>query len=155
MVHVHALIFGEFISQRQIAIAWAHAIGESARVDVRAVKNTNGIVSALREVLKYAVKCVKGERSDPQRAAAVELAFRNVHRIALGGAVRSVRATEGDGATDDVRQEDLHDSHNMACENCGAEGQWKWVGKVSAEVVEVNGGFGIWLVGETYAAWSG
>ncbi|MDP9202330.1 MAG: hypothetical protein M3P26_10435 [Gemmatimonadota bacterium] len=156
MVHIHALVFGEFISQKQIAIAWSKAIGEpGVVVDVRAVGSTQRIVGALKEVLKYAIKCEKGQRRKPQHAAAVEIGFRNVHRIALGGVVRSVRVTEGDGATDDARPEDLHDTNVLACENCGAEGQWKWVGKVSAEVVEANGGFGAFLVDETYAAWSG
>jgi hypothetical protein len=93
-------------------------------------------------VLKYVTKGEKGHREQAEHAAAVELAFRNVHRVALGGALRNIRISEGQGASDDVRAEDLYQDRGVACTLCGVVGDWHWVGVVSAGVVEENGGFG-------------
>jgi hypothetical protein len=143
MVHVHALVFGEYIDQRTLEAEWSRAVGEKARVDVRAVRGADGVAGALREVLKYATKGQKGARTQADRAAAVEIAFRNVHRVALGGAVRRVHIIESAGATEDVREEDLHNRRVLSCEECGVVGEWKWVGLVSESLVIENGGFGL------------
>ena len=143
MVHVHALVYGEYIPQGKLEAAWGAAVREHARVDVRTVSDPEGVAGALREVLKYATKGEKGSRSQPERAAAVELAFRNVHRVGLGGAVRRVKLTELDGATEDVRGADLHNERALSCESCGVVGEWTWVGMVSRGIVAENGGFGL------------
>jgi hypothetical protein len=72
----------------------------------------------------------------------VELAFRNVHRVSLGGVLRSVQVRPSDGNTDDARPEDLRDDRSLVCELCGAAGQWDWVGSVNGSEVELLGGFG-------------
>ena len=142
MVHIHVLVYGEFIHQKELEGAWSKAIGEKARVDVRAVKSLNEMSGALREVLKYATKGEKGSRTQASRAAAVEIAFRNVHPVGLGGAVRRITIPESSGESEDVRDEDLHDTRVLVCEGCGVVGEWKWIGVVSAEVVRENEGFG-------------
>ncbi len=142
MVHVHALVFGEYIPQLVLEAAWGQCVRGRARVDVRTVAGPRGVASALREVLKYATKGEKGVRVQPERAAAVELAFRNVHRLGLGGAVRRVRVSESDGATDDVTPADLVDDGALSCSTCGVVGEWTWVGIVSERLVADVGGFG-------------
>jgi hypothetical protein len=155
MVHVHALIFGEYVAQRTLEAAWSRVMGEKARVDVRAVRGPNGVRDALREVLKYATKGEKGARTQVGHAAAVEIAFRNVHRVGLGGAVRRVKIVDRAGATEDVREDDLHDRHVLSCEECGVVGEWRWVGVVDEGIVIENGGFGIlrwWRAREAVAS---
>lgn len=156
MVHVHALVFGEYIPQRMLEAAWGHAVRSRAMVDVRMISGAHDVAAALREVLKYATKGEKGLRTQPQRAAAVELAFRNVHRLGLGGALRKVRVSPADGATDDVTPTDLVDDRSLSCEACGVVGEWKWVGIVSGGVVEDIGGFGliVWPP-DSLPTWSG
>jgi hypothetical protein len=143
MVHIHALVYGEYLPQRLLENAWGDAVRERARVDVRAVKSEKGIAGALREVLKYATKGEKGQRTQAERAAAVESAFRNVHRIALGGAIRKIRIADSSGSSEDVRTTDLHELRVMSCEECGVVGEWKWVGIVDEGIVQENGGFGL------------
>jgi len=143
MVHLHALVYGEFIDQRILQSLWSRAIGDPAIVYVRTVAGNSGVGKALREVLKYATKGEKGTRTQPLNAAAVELAFRNVHRVSLGGAVRKVKVANEDSATDDTKPEDLHNSHTLSCEVCGAVGNWKWVQIRTAREVEEFGGFGL------------
>ncbi len=142
MVHVHTLVYGEYIAQRILQAAWSRAMGEPAMVYVTGLKSAQGVTDAIREVLKYATKGEKDRRTQAAHAAAVELALRNVHRTSIGGALRTIRVTEKDGATEDVRNEDLHDHHTLACETCGTQGEWRWVSVVSAIVVEELGGFG-------------
>ena len=143
MVHLHILVFGEYIDQRMLQAIWSKAYGEEAIVDVRSVKGSSGVAGAIREVLKYATKGEKGARTQASHAAAVELAFRNVHRVSLGGAIRKIEITECDGATEDVKPEDLHDDHSMSCLVCGTFGEWKWIRTRSAAEVEQFGGFGL------------
>jgi hypothetical protein len=146
MVHVHALVYGEFVSQASLQEIWSNTLGETAIVDVRAVRGSKGVGEALREVLKYATKGEKGERVQPVRAAAVELALRDVHRVSLGGAVRHVRITDSAGSAEDATAGDLHDDHQMACQSCGViGGPWIWRGTVSSERVARNGGFGLFI----------
>jgi hypothetical protein len=142
MVHIHALIYGEYLPQAELQALWSRALGVArAIVDVRTVRGGN-VADALREVLKYATKGERRGRDDAARAAAVEVAFRNVRRVELGGAIRAVRISDSDGATEDVRDSDLHDEHAAACESCGVIGEWRWEGMVSADAVRANGGFG-------------
>jgi hypothetical protein len=115
---------------------------ERARVDVRTIKGPDGVRNALREVIKYATKGEKGERSQATHAAAVELAFRNVHRVGLGGAVRGIKLTDSHGSTEDAKPSDFLDDHAMACESCGVIGEWTWVQRLSADQVNAHGGFG-------------
>jgi hypothetical protein len=142
MVHVHALIYGEYVAQRSLAAAWSAVLGERAILDVRTVRGA-GVAGALREVLKYASKGEKGHRQ-VEHAAAVELALRGVRRVELGGALRWVQLSDSSGDSEDVREADLHDSHVAACQVCGVIGEWRWVAIVSAASVEENGGFGTW-----------
>lgn len=143
MVHAHVLVYGEYSSQAALSELWSRALGERARLDVRAVRDRAGVSGALREVLKYATK---GESRSPAvavRAAHVELALRNVHRIALGGALRNVRISDSTGAVEDVTAADLHDCDELSCHSCGLIGEWRWSGIVEPGVVQENGGFGI------------
>jgi hypothetical protein len=144
MVHVHALVYGEYIPQSLLQSAWSKAVGEERAIaHVTSVNGANGVAAALREVLKYATKGETG-RAQASYAAAVEIAFRNVHRVAIGGALRKVKITADDRTTEDVRPEDLHDDHTMACESCGViGGGWDWIGVFSSEAVEQIGGFGL------------
>lgn len=112
-------------------------------MDVRLVRSNGGLTAALKEVLKYATKGEKGSRAQPAHAAAVELAFRNVRRVGLGGAIRKVKIEESDSNSDDVRTADLHDTSKLACEVCGVVGEWLWCGIVPGEWVVANGGFGL------------
>ena len=142
MIHVHVLVYGEYVPQPALQDAWTKALGEErAIVHVTAVSAARGVASALREVLKYATKGETG-RDSARHAAAVELAFRDVHRVAIGGALRKIKVEDSDGATDDVRPEDLHDDHTLACEACGVVGQWRWVGVLRSDLVNALGGFG-------------
>jgi hypothetical protein len=143
MVHVHALVYGEYISQASLTRTWSQVLGEAALVDVRRVRHDGGVAGALREVLKYATKGEKGVREQPIRAAAVEFALQNVHRVGLGGAIRRIRIADSSGATEDARPEDLHATKVAACESCGVIGEWRWAGRVSEGIVSNNRGFGI------------
>ncbi len=146
MVHVHTLVYGEYIPQRQLQEIWTRVLGESlAIVNIQNVKEngSEGVAATLREVLKYATKGEKGVRDQACHAAAVELAFRHVHRVSIGGALRGVKDGTSDLGTEDVRSEDLYDTHAAACEACGTVGEWLRVGFVSREAVARNGGFGL------------
>jgi hypothetical protein len=150
MVHIHALIYGEYVPQAVLQALWQRALGVPlAIVDVRTVRGEN-VASELREVLKYATKGEGRGREDAERAAAVELAFRNVRRVEYGGAIRKVKIAKTDGASDDVQADDLHDAHAASCQSCGVIGDWKYGGMVSAATVAANGGFG--LLAEELAA---
>ncbi len=143
MIHLHVAIYGEYIPQKQLQAAWGQALGVSAPVvDVRAIQGAAGVADAIREVLKYTCKGERGSRQ-AAHAAAVELAFRSVRRVEIGGALRRVKITEADAASDDVRPEDLHNDQAATCEVCGAVGQWQWIGTLPASVVQMNGGWGL------------
>jgi hypothetical protein len=143
MVHLHVLTYGEYIPQSVLQNAWSAALGVKAHVHVKAVAGADGVADALRETLKYATKCEKGDRSAPERAAAVELALRDIHRVSIGGALRSVTIADSTGAHEDVRADDLHDDHALTCEHCGVVGEWRWQNIVSPANVAALGGFGI------------
>ncbi len=98
------------------------------------------MAGAFREVLKYATKGEKGARSQRTHAAAVEIAFKNVRRVEIGGALRK-EVSETDGATDDATPEDLHDYREAACITCGSIGPWRWNGSMSPDMVALHGGF--------------
>ena len=140
MVHAHVLIFGEYLPQNLIQAAWTKAMGELARVDVRTVDPKGGVAAAIQEVLKYVTKTEKGTRTRIWRAAMVELAMRHLHRTAIGGALRLIKVTEAN--IDEIGMEDLHATHELACECCGVVGAWRWTGIVDPGIVVENGGFG-------------
>jgi hypothetical protein len=98
--------------------------------------------SAIREVLKYTFKAEKGPRQ-AAHAAILELAYRRVRRVEIGGALRRVKITPADTDTDDVRPEDLHASHAATCQACGTVGEWEWLAIVGSLTVEMNAGFGL------------
>ena len=137
MVHLHVLVYGEFVPQRLLQSIWSDICGDLAIVDIRAVR---GVRRALREVLKYATKGEKGPREQARHAAAVELAFRNVRRVEYGGALRGVRTPESSGGDDDGQPEDLHNYRVAACAVCGSVGDWRWAWTVDAATVQRNGG---------------
>jgi hypothetical protein len=142
MVHIHMLVYGEFVPQRILQALWSEALGEEARVWVTTVQNNASIAKAVREVLKYTTKGEKGSREQARHAAAVEISFRNVKRISLGGALRKVKVADNDSSHDDGCAQDLHDHQQLACLGCGSLGPWLWEGPVSASAVAANGGFG-------------
>jgi len=155
MVHLHVVVFGEYISQEELQRLWSKALGEKlAIVDIRAVRDEDPrqIEHALREVLKYATKGHGRVHEQAQRAAAVEFAFRNVHRISIGGALLKIRP--GDSAFEDVRPEELaslqfenpfegSEVQPKPCAACGSLGPWRLIGFVSEYTVITNGGFGL------------
>lgn len=143
MVHLHVAVFGEFVLQALLQELWSEAIGEPSIVDLRAVRTNGELQDAFQEVLKYATKGEKDPRTQAVHAAAVELAFRNVRRVEVGGALRAVKVTPQDGKSDDIRPADLHDERTAACEACGMVGEWGWNGRVMPEIVRANGGFGL------------
>lgn len=151
MVHVHLLIYGEFVLQKRLQELWSRALGEQAFIWATAIRGgAQGIARALREVLKYATKGEKGIRASAERAAAVEVAFRNIKRLSIGGALRKIRIADCEGRSEDAKPEDLHASRQMQCCVCGERGSWLWGGRVAAEIVEHNGGYGP-VVGEAQA----
>ncbi len=135
MIHVHAAIYGEYIEQRRLQELWSKALGELARVDVRAMKaKTPGdFRSALREVLKYTTKWAKKPQDREQRAAAIEAAMKRVRRLEMLGAIRSMPGVDAL-----VKQDD-----NDACNSCGrVDSRVAWVAIWPVERVRENGGFG-------------
>lgn len=112
-----------------------------AFVYVQAVRGPDGIARALQEVLKYATKGEKDRRTQARHAAAVEVAFRGVKRISIGGALRKVRIEKTDGAGDDARPDDLHATKQLTCA-CGSVGAWIHEGFVDPKTVAFNGGYG-------------
>ena len=151
MVHVHALVFGEFLPQRVIAGAWSQALGTNARADVRLVKGHAGIASALREVLKYATKGEKGDRAQPARAAAVEYALRGVRRVEVGGSLRRIKIADAKLAVE-VSAQELHEPVGLTCEGCGLVGKWRWGRVVPALAVQLNGGFGRYTLPDAFSS---
>lgn len=143
MVHLHVLVYGEFVSQEQLSRSWAKVLGVSmAIVDVRSITSME---EGLKEVLKYTVKGFQEDMPlTPQRAANLELAFRHVHRVSMLGALRRIRLEKDHAKFDDVRAEDVHDHQVAACEDCGCVGDWKWVGVADERTVKANGGYGLW-----------
>jgi Replication protein len=152
VVHLHALVFGEYVFQADLSALWQKVTGSSYVVDIRAVHGVGpgATAGALREVLKYATKGEKGDPRQAEHAAAVEYAFKDTHRVRMGGAIRSVRI--GD-AFEDAHPVDLSTQvlntdgeeriSPAACQVCGAEGPWHFLGFVGPRVVAENGGFGL------------
>jgi hypothetical protein len=143
MVHAHMLIYGEFVSQARLERAWSLAFGQPAFVFVRSLRGSNGIESAIKEALKYATKGEADERTQAAHAAAVELAFWNVKRLSIGGAMRGIHAGDQKPDGDDGRPEDLHARKQLACMACGAIGLWKWRGALAPSAVLGRGGYGL------------
>jgi len=134
------MVYGEFIAQPVIAAAWSRALGRPAFVSVSAVEDAE---DALREVVKYVAKGSKDLATIAPRSAAVELAFRHVHRGSVLGALRKVKADAADVPDSvDLTREDVHATKEAACEGCGCIGEWEWRGVTSAAVVTANAGYG-------------
>ena len=144
VIHLHVAVYGEYISQKTLQALWGDALGTKAPVvDVRTIKGAAGVGDALKEVLKYATKGEKGPRQ-AAHAAAVEVGFRNVRRVEVGGALRTIQLPETEaGGSEDVKPEDLHNDRAAACQACGTVGEWRWVQLVGRVAVELNGGFGL------------
>ncbi len=140
MPHAHALVYGEYVPQREIQAAWSAALGRPAFVHVSKVDD---VQESIREVVKYVAKGEKESMLAAKRAAGIELAFRNVHRGSVLGALRNVKVDEQDGEAEDVRPEDVHDTKQLSCESCGTVGEWIWAGTVGADQVRRNGGYGL------------
>lgn len=142
MVHVHALVYGEFIAKERLEALWAQALGAPvARTWMHTVADAG---AALKEVVKYVAKGAVIDTPDIGLLANTELAFRNVHRVRIRGILREVKIDEKDGAYEDLRVEDVHEIKAAACEACGCMYDWSWRRIVSQETVEVNGGYGLW-----------
>jgi hypothetical protein len=96
VVHVHAAVFGEFVEQRELERVWSDELAKClpgvgrVRVDIRQIRG-DGAAGVREVVLKYALKGVAGF-PDPDRAAAVEVAFRGVRRVEVLGELRRVKA---------------------------------------------------------------
>ena len=144
MVHVHMLVFGEYVPQEVLAEEWGRATGQDGPgiVDVRSV-NPRDIAGGIREVLKYATKGEGTQRVQARRAAAVEYAMANTKRISILGALRTIKGRSEEADSEDIQADDLHNRAEAACEWCGTLGEWKWVGQDSTRTVASNGGWGL------------
>jgi len=144
MVHVHLLVYGEFVDQKTLAEEWGRAVGLDgpAVVHVEAV-NPRNVAGGIREVLKYATKGEGTGRDQAKRAAAVEYAMANTKRVTILGALRSIKGRSEEADAEDIQADDLHNRAEAACEACGTIGEWKWSGWVSPRAVAANGGWGL------------
>jgi hypothetical protein len=150
-VHVHALVFGGYVPQPELQNLWTEVLGEElAIVHITAVRGD--LRDAVREVLKYATKGHGNVFDQARHAAAVEYAFRQVRRISVGGALRTINP--GDAAFEDATPSELSvtlleeknggtATQARPCEACGAPGPWELIEFASAFEVDVNGGFGL------------
>jgi len=141
MPHFHVMVYGEFIDKAELARLWAAALDlPLALVDVRKIEDP---AEGIKEVVKYVAKGVGDEPLTPRHAAYIELALRNVHRVSIVGYLRQVKVTEEDGATEELRAEDVHDRETLCCEACGVIGEWSWEGFIDSRIIKHNGGFGL------------
>lgn len=144
MVHMHVLVYGEFVLQKLLAEEWARAIGLDgpAVVDIRFVRGD--VAGGIREALKYATKGEGSLREQARKAAAVEIALANVKRVTILGALRRIKGRSEKTDSEDVQADDLHDTHEAACEACGEiGGKWQRGPSASAAAVTRNGGWGL------------
>ena len=143
MVHVHALVYGEYVPHRELSNLWGSALGLEgpAVVDIRTV-DASDPTKGIREALKYATKGIGG-KDQGTRAAAVEYAFRNVHRVSISGALRSIQGRSTRPDVEDPQGADLHASDDAVCEACGVIGSWQWDRIVSHGHVQENGSWGV------------
>jgi hypothetical protein len=162
MVHFHVTVYGEFLNQVELLKAWREvlcAAGVTDRKDggvrVEALRG-EGVRDSIREVLKYATKGTQkdGESQMPsaQQAGVVEVAFQNVRRVGIKGALRKFAEPE----VLDVHLEDLHNDHVLTCEACGNVGEWTWGAIVGRDLVQRNHGFGLLrynALGQDYGGW--
>lgn len=150
MVHFHLLVYGEYLAQVELHRAWRQVLSRSGVTDlkdggvrVEALRGDSGVRDSIREVLKYATKGTQkeGESSMPTalQAGVVEVAFQNVRRTGIKGALR--KFAEPDVL--DTHIEDLHNDHVMCCEACGVIGEWNWGAIVSRDFVHKNRGYGL------------
>jgi hypothetical protein len=141
MVHLHVLVYGEFVPQQLLQAQWSAVVGDLAIVNVRAVR-PNKLLGAIGYTLKYTLKGDSGGRPDPAHAAAVEFALKHTRRVEIGGALRYATSKQGRGRSgEDTSAADLSDARGAPCALCGTIGCWAWEGHVSPEVVAGNGGF--------------
>ena len=143
MVHMHLLVYGEYVPQAILAEEWGRALGLDgpAVVDVRSV-NPGDVAGGIRETLKYATKGEGSGRDQARRAAAVEYALADTKRISIIGALRSVKGRSEVADSEDAKPEDLHADHDAACQACGTMGEWKWAGRAPPWAVRANDGWG-------------
>lgn len=163
MVHFHLLVYGEFVAQPELLRAWRRVLSRAGVTDekdggvrVEGLRGENGVRDSIREVLKYATKGAQkdGESSMPTalQAGVVEVAFQNIRRTGIKGALRKFAEPE----ILDTHIEDLHNDHLMSCEACGNIGEWTWGAIVSRELVRRNHGFGLLrfnAMNQDYGGW--
>lgn len=141
MVHLHVLVYGEFVPQLLLQSQWSTVVGDLAIVDVRAVRPDN-LLGAIDYTLKYTLKGDSGGRPDPARAAAVELALKHTRRVEIGGALRHATSQpDRSRSGEDTSTADLSDARGAACEVCATIGCWAWDGHLSPKQVAAFGGF--------------
>lgn len=141
MVHVHVLVYGEFVPQAELQNAWQKVLGVPlALVDIRAVGKD--VTGGIREALKYATKATGEDKAE--RAAAVELAFRQTKRVRVYGALKGIQCRSREADSEDSTDDDVHDHHVAACQACGLLGDWCYMrAHVDRTTVQHNGGFGL------------
>ena len=144
MVHMHVLVYGEYVPQEILAEEWGKAIGlgRPAVVDIRSVR-AGDVAGGIREVLKYATKGDGTGRVQAERAAAVEYAMANTKRVTILGALRKIQGRSEETDAEDIQADDLHDHAEAACEACGLIGGWRWGGRAPESAVAANGGWGL------------
>jgi len=143
MVHVHLLVYGEYVPQKELADAWRVALGvaEVPVVDVRAV-DPDDPARGLRETLKYTAKGAGTPREQASRAAAIECALQGVQRISVGGALRQV-SLDLDPANAGGSESDVYGRQEATCEACGQTGGWSWTGLRPRWYAAHNGDWGL------------
>jgi hypothetical protein len=137
-IHLHVLVFGEYVPQAFLQSLWSEIVGELAIVHVEAARDRAG---ALRYVLKYLLKGSGSTKPRPQDAAAVECALQGVRRVEIGGAFR-MAAAKWSASQEDVSAAELMEAERGACGSCGTIGWWSWMGRVNRGEVARLGGFG-------------
>lgn len=80
MLHVHAIVYGRYVSQRQLSAAWLKLTGDSAIVDIRAIRSPK---TATKYVLKYVCKPPKG--GDHIKLVDYLMAIQGSRRLRAGG----------------------------------------------------------------------
>lgn len=151
MVHIHALVYGEYIGQDELLAAWRFQLQKIAGVTdpldggCRVQKMTGG-KKGLKEVLKYITAGASNEAGDVEQmptafqAAMCELAFRNIKHRGAGGLLRKILSQ----FKEEITQAELAEATELECQVCGTVREWKWGRIVGRSIVSQNHGFGLY-----------
>lgn len=88
-IHVHLIVYGDYVPQRQISKEWHRITGDSYIVDIRQVKQRKKQVNY---ILKYIYKPYKG--NDPKDVARYLDIITGVRRVHTYGILYNLKCTE-------------------------------------------------------------